>query len=125
MFDNWIARNAICAFLSRTRNRSNELALQQGFSAESDKRQAQRRQADYILEYRVAGRDKGGVGRALDHSETGMRFLANQPLVPGSYVTVRVSMQSQAVPILTCLANVVRCLTLPDGRSYAVGCAYD
>ena len=91
----------------------------------SDKREAQRVKVDYGLEFQVAGRDNFGVGRALDHSETGMQFLTDRPLELGSYVTMRVPLRSEKVPMLTCLAHVVRCLTLPDGSGYAVGCAYD
>ena len=88
-------------------------------------REAQRTQANFVLEYRLAGRDGDGVGRALDHSETGIRFVTDRPLEPGSSLTVRVPLRSQQVPVLTCLAAVVRCLTLPNGTGYVVGCAYD
>ena len=90
-----------------------------------DKREAQRTEANYFLEFSVAGRGRNGVGHALDHSETGMSFRTEQPLVQGSYLTMRVPVQSGRTGMLTCLANVVRCLTLPDGSGYKVGCAYD
>ncbi|MFT5173108.1 MAG: hypothetical protein ACI8W7_001277 [Gammaproteobacteria bacterium] len=91
----------------------------------SDKREAQRTEADYRLEFCVAGRNQRGTGQALDHSETGMSFLTDRPLEPGTYVTVRVPMHSASASFLLCLSNVVRCLTRPDGNGYAVGCAYD
>ena len=91
----------------------------------SEQREARRTGADYFLEFSVAGRDRFGVGQALDHSETGMSFHTDQPLILGSYLTMRVPLRSKNVPVLTCLANVVRCLTLPDGTGYEVGCAYD
>ena len=100
-------------------------AKSQGAMATSNKREAKRIQADFVFEYRLAGRDGRGVGRALDHSETGINFVTDRPLEPGSSLTVRVPLRSQQVPVLTCLAAVVRCLTLPNGNGYAVGCAYD
>ena len=97
----------------------------QGAMATSDKREAQRTQANFAVEYRLAGRDGRGVGRALDHSETGLSFVTSRPLEPGSSLTVRVPLRSKQVPVLTCLAAVVRCLTLPNGTGYVVGWAYD
>ena len=90
-----------------------------------DKRGAPRTEANYFLEFSIAGRGRCGIGHALDHSETGMSFRTDQLLVQGSYLTMRVPVQSGRTGILTCLANVVRCLTLPDGSGYEVGCAYD
>ena len=91
----------------------------------SDKRETQRKGADYRFEFCVAGRDQRGTGQALDQSETGMSFLTDRPLEPGTNVTVRVPIHAESTAILLCLANVVRCLTQPDGNGYAVGCAYD
>jgi len=90
-----------------------------------DKREAQRTEANYFLQFSVAGRGRYGVGHALDHSESGMSFRTDQPLVQGSYLTIRVPVQSGRTGMLTCLASVIRCLTLPDGSGYKVGCAYD
>ena len=90
-----------------------------------EQREAQRMPVDYLFEFSVAGRDSFGAGRAVDHSETGMNFVTDTPLQPGSYLTMRVPVQSGRTGMLTCLASVIRCLTLPDGSGYKVGCAYD
>ena len=120
-----IARANVAEYLAIARQWLDGQARPQDDGALFDKREARRSEADFILEYRLAGRDNGGIGRALDHSETGVRFVTNQPLAQGSYVTVRVLLRSGRIPVLTCLANVVRCLNLPNGTGYAVGCAYD
>ena len=90
-----------------------------------DKLGAQRSEADYRVDFSVAGRDRSGVGRALDQSETGMSFVTDAPLEPGSCVTVRVPLQSKSAGVLVCLANVVSCLARPDSNGYSVGCACD
>ena len=125
MSDNGNGRVKLAGYLAFAQQWLDGQARARHDVAISDKREARRSEADFILEYRLAGRDNGGIGRALDHSETGVRFVTNQPLVRGSYVTVRVLLRSGGIPVLTCLANVVRCLTLPNGNGYAVGCAYD
>ena len=112
-------------YSARLARREGQQTPQAAASSLPNKREAKRTKADYILEYHLAGRDNSGIGRALDHSENGIRFVSHQPLEPGSYLTIRVLLRSKTVSGLTCLANVVRCMTLPKGRGYAVGCAYD
>ena len=90
-----------------------------------DKREAQRRQADYRFEFNLAGRNRSGTGHATDQSETGMSFRTDQSLEPGTNLTVRVPLRAESEGVLLCLVNVVRCLTRPDGNGYAVSCAYD
>jgi hypothetical protein len=91
-----------------------------------EQREAQRMPVHYLLEFSVAGRDSFGAGRAVDHSETGMNFVTDTPLQPGSYLTMRVPVSNAKAPILMCLANVVRCLALPEADGYySVSCAYD
>ncbi len=90
-----------------------------------EQRGAPRVEAQYKVEFSVAGRCSYGVGRAVDLSETGLRFIAETSVEPGSYLTVRVPPRAAGLPALTRLAAVVRCLRLADGSGYAIGCAYD
>ena len=91
-----------------------------------EQREAERTEVDYILEFSVAGRDSFGAGHAVDHSETGMNFITDTRLEPGSYLTMRVMTGDSEVPKLMCLASVVRCIALPEANGYyAVSCAFD
>ena len=80
---------------------------------------------DYHVEYAIPGRGADGSGRSLDLSESGLRFVCDSAITPGSQVTVRVPPRKPGVPALLRLASVVRCMQLDDGSGFAVGCAYD
>ena len=94
-------------------------------STDREQREAQRIEAEYPVEYVMPGLGSDGVGRALDLSENGLRFVTDQNIAPGSQLTVRVPPRQAGMPPLTRLASVVRCTPMDDGSGFAVGCAYD
>jgi len=90
-----------------------------------EQRESDRVAVGYDVEYAIPGAGTDGIGRSLDLSETGLRFLCESALEPGSHVTVRVPPRRPGVPGLIRFASVVRCMRLDDGSGFAVGCAYD
>lgn len=81
--------------------------------------------AEYDVEYAIPGAGTDGIGRSVDLSESGLRFVCQGAIAPGSHVTVRLPPRRRGVPALLRFASVVRCMQLDDGSGFAVGCAYD
>ena len=87
--------------------------------SEKDKRQALRKQADYVVEfYDSEGFMLKGVGRLLDLSPTGALIESNLRLKPGEVVVIRMRRGGQSQ--LSLPATVVRVRGKGTALTYGV-----